>query len=48
MERLDRYVRAIWSEYKIWGFVLIFILLLVAAWVFKVDLGVYFNRLLGL
>jgi hypothetical protein len=47
MERLNEYIKAIWSEYKIWGFVLIFVLVLIAAWVFQVDIGGYFNSLLG-
>lgn len=48
IERLDGYIKAIWGQYKIWGFVLIFVLLLGAAYLFGVDLGGYFNRLLGL
>lgn len=48
MERLDRYVKAIWAEYKIWGFVVLIVLAAVIAYVFGVDLGGYINRLLGL
>lgn len=47
MERFDRYVKAIWGQYKIWGFILIALLLLGAAYVFGVDLGGYINNLLG-
>jgi len=46
-QRLDGYVKAIWSEYKLWGFVVIGVLLLVAAYVFGVDLGGWLNNLLG-
>ena len=48
MERLDRYVKAIWAEYKLVGFIAIAVVLLIAAYVFGVDLGGYVNRLLGL
>jgi len=48
MERLDRYVKAIWAEYKLVGFIAIAVVLLIAAYVFGVDLGGYINRLLGL
>ena len=51
MERLDRYVTALWGKYGIWGFVLIVAVLLVvvvvAALVLGVDVGGYINRLLG-
>lgn len=51
-QRFDSYIKAIWIEYKIWGFVLIFVLLLGAAWIFGVDLGGFVNaawqRWLGL
>lgn len=48
MDWYSKFIVPIWKEYKIWGFVLIGVLLLVAAYVFGVDLGSYFNRLLGL
>lgn len=46
--RVDSYIKAIWGRYGLWGFVLIAVLLLGAAYLFGVDLGGYFNRLLGL
>jgi len=52
MERFDRYVAALWAQYKIWGFVIIvavlLVVLVVAALVLGVDVGGYVNRLLGL
>lgn len=47
LERFDRYVAAIWGKYGIWGFVLIALLLLGAAYLFGVDVGGYVNGLLG-
>lgn len=52
MNRFDRYMAALWGEYKIWGFVivvaLILIVLVVAALVLGVDIGAYVNKWLGL
>lgn len=47
MDRLDRYVKAIWDKMGLWGFVLIAVLLLGAAYLFGVDVGAWANRLLG-
>lgn len=52
MSRFDRYVAAIWGQYKIWGFaivlVLVLITLVVASMVLGVDVGGFVNRWLGL
>ena len=45
--KADEYIRAIYKDHKIWGFVVIGVLLLVAAYVFGVDLGGWLNNLLG-
>ena len=46
-ERFDTYVKAIWTQYKLPGFIAIVVLLLAAAYVFGVDLGAWANNLLG-
>lgn len=44
----QKFIVPLWTEYKIWGFILIAALVLGAAYVFGVDVGGYINRLLGL
>ena len=46
-QRFDTYVKAIWTQYKLPGFIAIVVLLLAAAYVFGVDLGGWLNNLLG-
>lgn len=46
-ERFDTYVKAIWTQYKLPGFIAIAALLLAAAYIFGVDLGGWLNKLLG-
>lgn len=50
--RFDRYMAALWGEYKIWGIViavvLIMVVLVVASALLGVDIGGYVNRWLGL
>lgn len=42
-----KFIAPVWTRYGIWPFILFAILLLVAAYVFRVDLGAWANRLLG-
>lgn len=46
-ERFDTYVKAIWTQYKLPGFIAIVVLLLAAAYVFGVDLGGAINAFLA-
>lgn len=48
MNLYDKFVVPLWKEYKLWGFILIAVLLLAAAYIFGVDIGGYINRWLGL
>ncbi len=47
MNRFDTYVKALWTEYKIWGFVIVFVLIVAALYLFKVDVGQFINNWLG-
>jgi hypothetical protein len=47
-QRFDTYVKAIWKQYKLPGFIAIIVLLLAAAYLFGVDLGGAINRWMGL
>jgi hypothetical protein len=47
MERINEYIKAVWTKYGLWPFVLIFVMVLVAAYIFGVNIGGYFNGLLG-
>lgn len=48
MDWYSKFVVPVWKQYKIWPFAALVVLLLIAAYIFGVDLGAYFNRLLGL
>jgi hypothetical protein len=48
MNRFDRYVSALWQEYKLWGFVVLVVLAVAIAYIFGIDVGGYVNRWLGL
>jgi len=48
MDWYEKFIVPLWNEYKLWGFILIAVLLLGAAWLFGVDLGGYVNGWLGL
>jgi hypothetical protein len=47
MDWYQKFIVPLWKEYKLWGFILIGVLLLGAAYIFGVDLGGYINGLLG-
>jgi len=47
MDWYNKFIVPIWKEYKLWGFILIAVLVLAAAWVFKVDIGGFINGWLG-
>ncbi len=47
LTKADEYIRAIWSKTGLWGFIIIGVLLLAAAYIFGVDLGGWLNNLLG-
>lgn len=44
----QKFIVPLWNEYKLPGFIIIIVLLLIAAWFFGVDIGGYINARLGL
>lgn len=44
----QKFIVPLWKEYKLPGFIIIIVLLLIAAWFFGVDIGGFVNARLGL
>ena len=47
MNIYDKFIKPVWTRYGIWPFAALIVVVLAAAYLFQVDLGGYFNHLLG-
>lgn len=47
MDRFDRYLSALWSRNGLLGIVVVVLLVAALCWLFKVDVGGFVNRMLG-